>query len=355
MENLFGKTLTELQQLAEKQNWPAYTARQIAGWLYDRQVSSIDEMTNLSKKIREALKLDHHIELSPPKSVFSSVDGTKKYLFSLPGGYHVETAYIPEHSRHTLCVSSQVGCRMGCSFCMTAKQGFTRNLSTAEILNQVQSLPERNQLTNIVYMGMGEPLDNLEAVLNSLDILTSPYGYAFSPRRITVSTIGMLPALTRFLQNTRCNLAISLHSPFENERRFMVPMEKAWPMQDVLHEIRSFNLEKQRRVSFEYIVCKDWNHSIKHVNELARKLNGIKCRMNLISFHPIPGSHFRPPDKVDMDTFQAALNAKGIITTIRKSRGQDIQAACGLLSTLAMDGKAGKGLSAVRLQQKDIM
>ncbi len=341
MENLFGKTLTQLQKITEENNWPAYTASQLARWIYVAHTTSIDEMTNISAKIRETLKEQYHILVNPPQREHTSIDGTKKYLFELHGPHYIETAYIPEKSRHTLCVSSQAGCKMGCTFCMTARQGFSKNLTAAEILNQYRSVPEHPILTNIVYMGMGEPLDNIDAVNDSLDILTSSYGYSMSPRRITVSTIGLLPYLSQFLMQSKCNLAVSLHSPFAEERRLMVPVEKTHPIKNILNEIRNFDIERQRRISFEYIVCKNWNHSSKHVNELARQLNGIRCRINLIPYHPIPGSSFIPPELSDLEIFRSKLNAKGIVTTVRKSRGQDIQAACGLLSTLERSGRVG--------------
>lgn len=223
---------------------------------------------------------------------------------------------------------------MGCSFCMTARMGFKGQLSAGEILNQVRCLPERNLLTNIVYMGMGEPFDNLDEVLKSLEILTADWGFGMSPRRITVSTIGVVPGMSRFLESSRCNLAVSLHSPFEEERRTLIPAAKAYPLQNVLDTIRSFTIEKQRRISFEYIVFKDLNHSQGHVKALARALSGMRCRINLLSFHPIPGSSLRAPERSDIESFRDALQAKGFIATIRRSRGLDIQAACGLLSVI---------------------
>jgi 23S rRNA (adenine2503-C2)-methyltransferase len=280
-------------------------------------------------------KLSEHYELglSEPVKVQTSVDGTKKYLFTSHNGKFIEAAYIPETSRSTLCVSSQVGCKMGCLFCMTGKQGFQGQLSAGEIINQIRSLPERDSLTNIVYMGMGEPFDNLDAVMQSLEILTADYGFGMSPRRLTVSTIGIIPAMKVFLENSRCNLAVSLHSPFEEERRRLMPIENVYSLHQVLQAIREFPIGKQRRISFEYIVFKDLNHSQAHVKELARILNGIRCRINLLNFHPIPNTPLEAPSQQVMLQFKEALEAKGLTTTIRKSRGQDIFAACGMLST----------------------
>ncbi len=331
---LFGLTLSQIDDVVRELDLPKYIAKQIADWLYKKDITDIDQMTNLSKKVRDKLSESFEMGLSLPVNVQESKDGTKKYLYPALNGKFIETAYIPDRERHTLCVSSQVGCKMGCLFCMTAKQGFQGSLSAGAILNQIRSLPERHLLTNIVYMGMGEPFDNLNAVLDSLEILTSEWGFGMSPRRITVSTIGVIPAMQEFLEKSSCHLAVSLHSPFEEERRRIMPIEKAYPLPQVLQAIRNFPIGKQRRVSFEYIVFKDLNHSPRHVKELARLLNGIRCRINLLRFHTVPGSPFVSPNETEMNAFKSALEAKGIVTTIRKSRGQDIYAACGLLSTL---------------------
>lgn len=332
-ESLFGKTLTEIHEIVKLKNLPGFGAKQIVEWLYQKQVSSIDEMTNISVKNREILKESYQVGLLPPTKVQTSIDGTKKYLFPTPKGHFIESAYIPDKDRATLCVSSQVGCKMGCLFCMTGKQGFQSHLKAGEILNQIRSLPERDKLTNIVYMGMGEPFDNLEELLKSLEILTSSYGYAWSPKRITVSTIGIIPGMKEFLQRSKCHLAVSLHSPFEDERLSLMPIQHVYPASEILKEIRSFDFGLQRRVSFEYIMFKNFNDTPRHAKELARVLNGIRCRINLIRFHPIPNTPLLGSDDETIKKFQELLNQKDIITTIRASRGQDIFAACGLLST----------------------
>ena len=332
-EFLFGKTYDQLRAVCKELGLPSFTASQLADWLYKKQVSSIDEMTNISKSGREKLNARFDTGITPPAKVQVSSDGTKKYLYTTTGGKFIEAAYIPETNRNTLCVSSQVGCKMGCLFCMTGKQGFQANLSSGEIINQIRSLPERDLLTNIVYMGMGEPFDNLDAVLDSLEILTSDYGYGMSPKRITVSTIGIIPGLKRFLENSRCHLAVSLHTPFDDERRKLMPVEHVYPLSEVLNEIRSFDFGRQRRVSFEYIMFKGLNDTPRHAKELSRILNGIKCRINLIRFHPIPDTPLEGSGRQTIEDFQQMLNNKGITTTIRQSRGQDIYAACGLLST----------------------
>ena len=311
----------------------------MADWLYGKAISSIDEMTNLSKKAREALNKNHTFGLSDPVEVSTSSDGTKKYLFPTEHNQFVETAMIPFKDRKTVCVSAQVGCKMGCLFCMTGKQGFQGQLTAGEIVNQVRSIPESDEITNIVYMGMGEPFDNLDEVLKSIEILTSDWGYAMSPRRITVSSIGMLPGLIRFLDECEAHLAISLHTPFSEERQQLMPVQTAHPLDDIIAEIRTRDFSGQRRVSFEYIVFGGFNDTPRHAKELARLLGGIKCRINLIRFHPIPDCSLQATDETTLQAFKDQLNNKGILTTIRASRGLDIQAACGLLSTEALARK----------------
>ncbi|HOI87902.1 MAG TPA: 23S rRNA (adenine(2503)-C(2))-methyltransferase RlmN [Lentimicrobium sp.] len=332
-EPLFGKTLDELKAIAQQLGLPAYTGGQIAYWLYKTDVVSFDEMSNISKKTRALLAENYEPGVQDPVKVNTSADGTKKYLFSGGAGKFIEAAYIPDGKRHTLCVSSQVGCKMGCLFCMTGKQGFQGQLSAGEILNQLRSIPERKLMTNIVYMGMGEPFDNLPNVMKSLEILTAEYGFAISVRKVTVSTIGIIPAMREFLEKSKCNLAVSLHTPFEDERRRLMPIQNVYPLKDVIETIREFDIGKYRRVSFEYILFKGVNDTRRHVNELARLLNKVRSRINLIRFHEIPGTPLQCSDEAAILDFQQALNDKGIVTTLRASRGQDIEAACGLLST----------------------
>lgn len=338
-EKLFGKTLNELIAVTREARMPGYAARQIADWLYRKDISSIDEMTNLHRKAREILNEKYEFGLSAPVESAESSDGTKKYLYTINENCYIETAYIPDKERGTICVSSQAGCRMGCLFCMTGKQGFQVNLSSNEILNQFRSLPEFHDLTNMVYMGMGEPLDNLDEVLKSLDIMTGEWGYAWSSSRITVSTVGLISEIKRFLEQSRCHLAVSIHSPFDEERSYLMPVQKKHPLKELLDAIRSFDFTRQRRISFEYILFSGLNDTPLHVKELARILNGIKCRINLIRFHPIPGSALRSPDAGTINKFKEMLNAKDILTTIRTSRGEDIRAACGLLSTMLRNKK----------------
>ena len=332
---LFGLTLVKLQTLFKTYALPSFAARQVTNWLYHNDIGSIDEMTNLSLPARALLAEHHIIGRSEPVEVRTSSDGTKKYLFGTEHGKFIETAMIPFQDRKTVCVSSQVGCKMGCLFCMTGKQGLQGQLTAGDILNQLRSIPEKDDVTNIVYMGMGEPFDNLDAVLNSIEILTSDYGFAMSPRRITVSTIGIVPALIRFLKDCEAHLAISLHTPFDEERQQLMPVQLAYPMRDVIDIIRRWDYRGQRRVSFEYIVFGGFNDTPRHVKALTDLLLGINCRVNLIRFHPIPGTPLQQTDETTLEAFKESLNKNGILTTIRASRGLDIEAACGLLSTKA--------------------
>lgn len=332
-EVLFGKILEELQQIVTAFKLPKFTAKQIADWLYKKDCYFIDEMTNLSKEARAILNKNFTIGLTRHLKVSESSDGTKKYLFPVRAGGFIEAAYIPEKDRATLCVSSQIGCKMGCLFCMTGKQGFQGQLSANEILNQIRSLPEREKLTNIVFMGMGEPFNNLENVLKSVQILTETWGFEMAPRRITVSTIGIIPGMVKFLEQTKAHLAVSLHSPFEVERKNLIPIEKVYPLSAIMKTIKNTEWGRQRRVSFEYIMFKELNDTEQHIKGLVKLLHGIKCRINLIRFHPFPGSPLQSSDTKTIEWFRDTLKEKGIMTTIRTSRGQDIEAACGLLST----------------------
>ena len=325
-------TYAELQELVLEHNLPKFTAKQLVDWIYRKRVTTFDEMTNLSKGTRQLLSENYEVGYRDFVNVQESRDGTKKYLFPAGRGF-VEAAYIPERERATLCVSCQVGCKMNCLFCQTGKQGFEGNLSAGDILNQILHLPEFENLTNFVFMGMGEPMDNYDAIMKALDVMTSEWGLAMSPTRFTVSTSGLIPNMKRFINESRCNLAVSLHSPFHDERAKIMPIEKTYPIREVIHAIRQHDWSGQRRVSFEYIVFKGLNDTSEHIKELARQLGSLRCRVNLIRFHSIPDVPLASPSLDDMVSFRDRLNAKGIIATIRASRGQDIDAACGLLST----------------------
>lgn len=331
-QQLFGKTLHELETLTHELAMPKFAAKQIADWLYKKNVTDIDCMSNLSKSSRAILAKNHEIGRSKAINVQTSVDGTRKYLFGTDKGF-IESAYIPDNERHTLCISSQVGCKMACRFCMTGRQGFGGNLSCGQILNQIASIDESSKLTNIVFMGMGEPMDNIDEVLKSIEILTSAWGFAWSPRRITVSTIGIVPNMIRLLNETEVHLAVSLHNPFGQERGQLMPAEKAYTAQDIVAELRKFDWTHQRRLSFEYTMFAGYNDTPRHIKGLTTLLNGLHCRVNLINFNSIPDSPLKGSSRKTMEWFRNELNSRGLTTTIRNSRGQDIDAACGMLST----------------------
>ena len=339
MEYLYGKDMTELRRLCEELSLPRFAAGQIARWLYRRHTTDAAAMTDLPAAARVRLAERCDTGLSAPVGVSTSSDGTKKYLFRTVQGHFIESAYIPDGDRATLCVSSQAGCRMGCRFCATGRQGLQHSLTAAEILNQIEALPERDRLTNIVFMGMGEPLDNPDAVLRAIEVLTAEWGFGWSPTRITLSTAGVTPQLRRLLDTTRVHLAVSLHNPFAEERAAIMPIERAYPIRELVDVLRDYDFTGQRRVSFEYILMQGLNDSPRHLRELCRLLNGLRCRINLIRFHRIPDSPYFSPDRAAMERFRDTLTARGITTTIRASRGEDIQAACGLLSTRGLEGE----------------
>lgn len=330
---LMGMNLLKLKAVAKELGMPAFTGGQMAKWLYTQHITSIDEMTNLSKVNREKLKAAYTIGCKKYIDAQYSKDGTIKYLFPTDDGKFVESVYIPDEDRATLCVSSQVGCKMNCLFCQTGKQGFEGNLSATDILNQIYSLPEREKLTNIVFMGQGEPMDNYENVLRTTQIMTADYGYAWSPKRITVSSIGVKTKLKRFLEESDCHVAISMHSPIPAERAEIMPGERGMSIADIVELLRNYDFSHQRRLSFEYIVFKGVNDSERHAKEIIKLLKGLDCRINLIRFHTIPNVPLHGVDDKKMEEFRNYLTQHGVFTTIRASRGQDIFAACGLLST----------------------
>lgn len=346
--SLIGLSLSELQDIALAHGLPKYVGKQLCEWLYVKGVAAFDEMTNLSKAARFCLAEHYEVGRMPHSEMRRSVDGTVKYLFPVrtPEGSHpryVETVFIPDGERGTLCVSCQVGCKMGCRFCMTGRQGFVAHLTAGDILNQLLSLPERNLLTNIVFMGQGEPMDNLDAVLRATEILTAEWGWKWSPRRITVSTVGIVTGMRRFIDESRCSLAVSLHHPLPAERQEIMPIEKAFGIEEVVALLKQYPVfcknnpeppeSRQRRLSFEYIVFDGLNDSKAHADALLHLLRDLSCRVNLIRFHTIPDSPFRGASEKQMTWLRDYLTSHGLFTTIRASRGQDIYAACGLLTT----------------------
>ena len=334
---LLGLTLDELTSLVQELGEPKYRAKQLAEWLYVKRATTLDEMTNLPKALRSKLKSCCTIGRSPVALTQVSRDGTEKYLFRKLDRPEqtFETVYIPEEDgRATLCISSQVGCRMGCRFCATGQMGFHGHLTAADVINQVLSVPHSDALTNVVFMGMGEPLDNYKVVASVLEIMTSDYGLAWSPKRITVSTIGPRVGLTRFLDEQRANLAVSLHSPFPEERAEIMPVEGLFPIEEVIETLGKYDFSGQRRLSFEYIVFGGLNDDLRHAKALVELIRPLRSRVNLIPYHPIDGLPYHASDRAVIERFAEYLNAHGVIATIRRSRGQDIDAACGMLSTL---------------------
>lgn len=330
--NLLGLTLPQLQELCAEEGFPRFTAKQLCDWLYKKRVDSIDRMTNLSLAQRARLNEIAYIGRETPVRCQVSKDGTKKYLFPVLNGQHIEAVYIPEEDRATLCVSCQVGCKMGCRFCVTGQQGFHGNLAAGDILNQLFSIPEYESLTNVVFMGMGEPMDNLDAVLAATQVMTADWGLAWSPKRITVSTVGIIPGLKRFLDESQCHLAVSLHNPVPQERLQMMPVQKAFPLNEVLALLKKYDWSGQRRLSFEYTMFRGENDDLAHAQRLVEALRGLDCRVNLIRFHESPEAPYKTSMPTVIKDFQEYLNRHGVICTLRASRGQDIDAACGLLA-----------------------
>ena len=329
---LLGKTPEELVAAAACCSLKPFVGRQLAEWLYVKKATSWERMTNISKESKARLQEKFDLGFSEPAGVARSSDGTVKYLFSVGEGEYVEAVMIPDEDRKTLCVSSQKGCRMGCRFCMTGRGGWHGNLDAADILNQFLSIPEAGELTNAVFMGMGEPLDNYDSLERAIGILTDEKCFGWSPKRITVSTIGVLPALRRFLDTQRCHIAVSLHNPFPDERLAFMPVQKAWPLRDVIDLLKEYDFSGQRRVSFEYTMFAGWNDSKRHADALIRLLSPLECRVNLIRFHKIPDFPYECAPDIRMEEFKNRLNNHGIVCTIRASRGEDILAACGMLA-----------------------
>lgn len=334
---LLGHTLAQLKDIAVGLGLPGFVGKQMADWLYKKRVTQIDHMINLSKAAREKLNERYVVGRTAYTQVTVSKDGTKKYLFPSHTGTFIEAVMIPADDRYTLCVSSQAGCKMGCKFCMTGRMGFKGNLEVAEIISQYLEVDENNLLTNTVFMGMGEPLDNLDNVLQAIEVLTSDWGFGWSPKRITLSTIGVNAGnespLYRFLNESKAHLAVSLHNPLPDERALIMPMEKPFPIHRTLEIIRQYDFTGQRRVSFEYIMFNHFNDTKAHADAIARLLRGLECRVNLIRFHAIPDSPLETSPMPVIEAFKERLNAAGVTATVRASRGEDVFAACGMLST----------------------
>ncbi|MDR0830278.1 MAG: 23S rRNA (adenine(2503)-C(2))-methyltransferase RlmN [Prevotellaceae bacterium] len=347
-EKLLGKNLAEIQAVVRDLAMPDFTAKQIAQWLYAKRATDFESMTNISAKNRALLAEKYEIGRKKYDLVTVSTDGTKKYLFDTTNGF-VETVYIPDNERHSLCVSCQVGCKMRCEFCMTGKMGFSGHLFASEILNQIFSIDEAEKITNLVFMGMGEPFDNTAQVIMAINALTSDWGLGWSPHRITVSSVGVMRGMKEFLEQTACHLAISLHNPFSDERLKIMPVENAYPIEKIVSELKKYDFAHQRRISFEYIMFDGINDSQRHATGIVKLLRGLPCRVNLIRFHKTDGCDFFSPSQEKMEWFRDYLSENQIICTIRRSRGEDIAAACGQLYA---DRQEDKKIENKKLEEK---
>lgn len=327
-------TLAELKTAVQEAGMPTFTAKQIADWVYRKRVRSIEDMSNISLKNRERLSQLFEVGYSAPADAARSCDGTVKYLYAVDNGHFVEAVYIPDGERATLCVSCQVGCKMNCLFCMTGKQKYTANLTANEILNQIFALPEHDRLTNIVFMGMGEPCDNLDNILKTIEILTADYALGWSPHRLTVSSAGIRKGLKQLLDAGDYHIAISLHHPIPEKRSEIMPAERGYSITEIVELLKQYDFSHQRRLTFEYIVFKGINDSLFHARKLLQLLDGLDCRINLIRYHAIPGIELEGVNEDGMLQLRDYLTKNGLFTTIRASRGEDIFAACGMLSTL---------------------
>ncbi len=337
MRPFLGQSLADIAVWSANNEFPETTSRKIFRWFYSRGNPDFLQMIDVSMEIRNKLYENFQTGIFSYSERNVSIDGSVKYSFLTEDGNPFETVYLPEGKRHTLCLSIQSGCRMGCKFCRTARLGFKGNLEVFQILNQLYSIEERKLINHIVFMGMGEPLDNYGNLMKAIEILTAEWGFAIAYRYITVSTVGIQPGLNNFLENNRCNLALSLHSPFEEERRSLIPMEKVYPFRDLLREMKDFKPARKRRITVQYTIIGGVNDSDGHLNELASLLKDSHLKLNLISFHPFAGCDFKAPSPETIVRFMKAMNEAGIYATVRKSRGEDIGAACGMLGSLERD------------------
>jgi 23S rRNA (adenine2503-C2)-methyltransferase len=330
---LCGLTAYEMLDLVEPYGYNRSHAVSIANSIYKRAVSDIYQIEKIPLRLKTELFNIASTGIILPLECEVSADKSVKYLFRTESGNEFETVYIPDKRRNTVCVSTQSGCRMGCSFCVTGRYGFRGNLTAGEIVNQIVSLPYADKVTHVVFMGMGEPMDNLENVLKACNIITAEWGLAVSSRNVTVSTVGVMPGVDQFLQKTNCNLTLSLYSPFSDERKKMIPMENRYPVQQIIEIMKKFPLKKRRRLSIAYIMIKDLNDTESHLNGLIYLLKGSQIRVNLLPYHQWISDKNCPSPLEWMQFFKHRLIISGISASIRKSRGVDISAACGLLAS----------------------
>lgn len=334
--NIADLSLKELSGFLTEHNHPIYRAKQIWQWLFQKRATTFEEMSSLSLDLREALGDHFLIERLQILRRAESRDGTVKFLFGLADGESIESVLIPEATRLTLCISTQAGCAFGCAFCATAVLGFKRNLTGSEIVNQVlevsRSLQKGRRISHIVLMGMGEPLANYEQTLRALEIITdSQWGIGISPRRVTLSTVGLVPQIEKLIAETKINLAISLHAPDNRLRGQLMPVNRKYSLAQVIDCCRSLPIPRRKRITFEYVLLRGVNDSEQHARELAKLLRGIPSKVNVIPFNPHPGSEFLRPSNESIARFQNVLHDAGVQINVRRPRGDDIQAACGQL------------------------
>ena len=339
--NLLGMSQGALEQFLVERGGKPFHARQLLQWIYQRDVDDFDAMTDLSKSLRRRLREDAEISAPEVQAKFTSRDGTVKWLFSSGAGQSVETVFIPEARRGTLCISSQVGCALDCSFCATGAQGFNRNLTSAEIIGQVRhairELPRRENgeaaVTNVVFMGMGEPLANYRNLVPVLNLLVSDWSYGLSRRRVTVSTSGIVPHIDKLGDDCNVALAVSLHAASDELRDQLVPINKMHPIGQLLESCWRYAAKRSNRfITFEYVMLRGVNDSIEQADQLARLLQGRAAKVNLIPFNPFPGTGFKRSSVATIRHFQSRLREKGLVATTRRTRGDDINAACGQLA-----------------------
>lgn len=331
-KSLCGMTVNDIFSLIEPSGYRFSHAVSISNSIYKKGAGEILQLTKIPIKLRAKLIGYACTGSFLPVSFEKSTDKTVKYLFRTDAGKEFETVFIPDNKRNTVCVSTQSGCRMGCYFCETAKYGFRGNLSAGEIVNQVISIPEARKVTHVVFMGMGEPMDNLENVLKACEIITSEWGLAISKRNVTVSTVGIAVGIEQFLNSSDCNMTLSLYSPFSDERKKFVPAEWVNPVHNIINVMKNYPVNNKRRLSVAYIMIKDLNDTDSHLKELRILLKGSKIRVNLLKYHPVGNDQFCASSDERMQLFKHDLVTSGISASIRKSRGADISAACGLLA-----------------------
>ncbi len=330
-KNLCGLTSDEIYDLIRSSGFTVAHAVSISNGIYKKRASEFS-MIMMPSRLRNELLNIAETGIFLPAASETSDDGSVKYLFRTESGKEFETVYIPDNKRNTVCVSTQSGCRMGCTFCVTARYGFHGNLTAGEIVNQIIAIPHSDKVTHVVFMGMGEPMDNLENVLKACNIITAEWGLSLGKRNITVSTVGVMPGVEQFLKKSDCNLALSLYSPFSDERKRVIPAENNYPVLKILEMARNVPVRKKRRISIAYLMIKDKNDSDLHLDELRKLLSGSSLRVNLLSYHPSGNDSLCPSPPERMQYFKHNLIISGISASIRKSRGTDISAACGLLA-----------------------